>query len=129
LRSARVERQQQAIGDAVVDDALPGPVAAPQHIGRWEGGEPVLFKPRVAVVLDDALAVGRVGEGKIEELAVALRLLEALARDGVLALRLDHGDRHTRLVLQDVVGPQRVGAAVLPAEGDDPTSARSGTAR
>ena len=72
-------------------------------------------------LLDDALPVRQVRERQVEQLCVVLRLLKTLARNRVLALRLDDSDGHSRLELQHVVGAKRAPTAVLLARRDHTT--------
>ena len=73
----------------------------------------------VEVVLDDPLAVRRVGEREVEQLRVAHALLKTVGRKPVLALRLDDGDREAGSDLEQVVRPERIAAPVLAAHDDD----------
>ena len=72
-----------------------------------------------AVVLQEGVAVGAVGERDIEHLGVLERLLHAVADGVVVVLGLDDGEREVRLVEQDVVGLLRLPASDRLAANDD----------
>jgi len=75
-----VEGQEEPLRHVVLDDALPRPIAGPRCIGRGEGGEPVGLQAGVSIVLDDAFAIRGVGERKVEESRIVLRLLKVPCR-------------------------------------------------
>lgn len=74
----------------------------PQVVGLGEGGDGAFDAGRV-VELDDLGAVRRVGELQAQDLGVLLGLLHTVAREPVVGLGLDHGDREVRAVAQQVV--------------------------
>ena len=120
--AGRLQRVGGLVGELLV--ALQ---ALPEVGGRGEGVELGLKAGRV-VELDDAVAVGRVGELEAEDLGVVLGLLEALARRLVLGLGLDHGDGDVGGVAEDVVGALAGATACLLA-GDDDASVGEGALR
>ncbi len=72
-----------------------------------------------AVVLEEGIAVGAVGERNVEDLGVFERLLHAGADGVVVVLGLDDGDRDVRLVEEDVVGLLGLAALDRLAANDD----------
>ena len=92
--------------------------ALPELLGRGEGDQQP-FLPGEVVELDDAVAVGGIGELEAQDLGVVLGLLQPLARRLVLGLGLDHGDGEVAGVAQEVVGPLLRAAADLLADDDD----------
>lgn len=70
-------------------------------------------------MLNDPLAVGRVGEREIEELGVAHALLKTVGRKSVLALRLHDAHGEAGSDFEQVVRSERVAAPVLAAHDDD----------
>ena len=54
-----------------------------------------------AVVFQEGVAVGAVGERNVEDLGVFKRLLHAGADGVVVVLGLDDGDRDVRLVVEE----------------------------
>ena len=75
-------------------------------MGNWSSGISRSTAPLAAgaVVLQEGVAVGAVGEGHVENLGVFERLLHAGADGVVVVLGLDDGDRDVRLVVEEVVG-------------------------
>ena len=73
-----------------------------------------------AVVLEEGVAVGAVGERDVERLGVLERLLHAVADGVVVVLGLDDGERDVRLVEEDVVGLLRLAPRDGLAADDDP---------
>src|SRR5215213_7073567 len=98
----QVRGGQEPFGRLVVQ-GLAGLKARPEFVGLGERVELFLLTGEV-VVLDNTVAVGRVGEFEIEYLGVLFCLLEAGARGLVDGFRLDYGDRHVRGVAEQAVG-------------------------
>ena len=85
---------------------LPGAIARPQVVGRWESvkteGRFPLGACSRPVVEDEAVAVGGKYKGDIQGLGVIQPLLHPVA-DGVgVVLGLDQGDGYVGLVIEDV---------------------------
>ncbi len=99
-------------------------VARPELLGRGELVERDFAGHGAAgggaVVLQEGVAVGAVGEGNIEDLGVVQRLLHAGADGVVVVLGLDDGERDVGLVEEDVVGLLGVAALHRLAANDDP---------
>ena len=72
-----------------------------------------------AVVFEEGVAVGAVGEGDVENLGVFERLLHAGADGVVVVLGLDDGDRDVGLVEEKVVGLLGFAALDRLAANDD----------
>lgn len=70
-------------------------------------------------MLDDSLAVRRIGEREVEQLGVPHSLLETTGGKPVLALRLDDPDGEPGSDLEQVVRPEGVAAPVFAAHHDD----------
>lgn len=88
--------------------ALGGPVAVPEF---FRGGKLVERDlPRHgatggrAVVFEEGVAVGTVGERDIEDLGVFERLLHAAAHRVVVVFGLDDAEREVRAVKEEVIG-------------------------
>ncbi len=75
--------------------------------------------PGQVVELDDALAVGGVGELQVEDFGVFLGLLQALAGLGVVRLGLDDGDGKVNAIAKNVVGAFAGSAAAVPSGRND----------
>ena len=103
--------------------ALGRAVARPEFLGRGKLVErDFAFDGAAragAVVFEEGVAVGAVGEGHVEDLGVFERLLHAGADGVVVVLGFDDGDRDVRLVEEDVVGLLRFAAFDRLAANDD----------
>ena len=84
-------------------ERLRGGEAPPQFLGGREGLD-LAFPSGEVVELDNAVAVGRVGEFEPEDFGVRLGLLQPLARGGVGRLGFDDRDSHVGAIAQDIVG-------------------------
>ncbi|HEY3170492.1 MAG TPA: hypothetical protein VGK08_05770 [Thermoanaerobaculia bacterium] len=72
-------------------------------------------------MLDDSVAVGRVGKPQVQDLRVGHRLLQSVAGQLVVSLRFDDRDWKVRLVGEKVVGLLARTAAMFPTHRNDPT--------
>src|SRR5438445_13843960 len=94
---------EQPTGGLVID-GLCLPQSLPEILCRGEDIQ-VIIATRQKIMLDDPLAVRRVGELQAEDLRVFFRLLEAVSRMLVNALRFDNGDGKILPVAKEVVCP------------------------
>lgn len=74
-----------------------------------------------SVMHQEAVAIAAEGEGRIQRLGIAQRLLHAVAERVIVVLGLDYGDRQLGRVIEDVVSAFLLAAGVQLAAHDDAT--------
>src|ERR1035438_8657375 len=103
LAGGEVKGREKAVGGSRVVELLALAVAGPEVIPGWELGE-LVFVTGEEIELNDAGAVGGVGEGEAQDGSVLLGLLEAIGRVFVISFGLDHREREIPGVAEQIIG-------------------------